>query len=314
MQKFAFQPVELGQHLALTAALGQLLFPAVDLQTDGSRDQEYEHQQIRRCRSVARNGHHDTAEYRLVYIRPEQQQIAEQNEHVVPLKPPDTPEPPNQLYDQIQEKRHREIIPDPAQRCDILRRQDKMRRRQHGIQHRIAPHNNRLRQLFVQALQQKQQKTRLQRNHQHQKPICDCPVVICRQQMQHIEILVAQAEQRADNREENILDLALKDRKQQKIHAEQAQRTAKHQGIQIPASAHVVDVLRSGQMHLRQTAAFAVHEIRVLTDHLDRAILAGVNRYEHVVDARLRLRRRRPHLADFEHFTAVYQHARAVIE
>ena len=32
-----------------------------------------------------------------------QQQIAEQNEHVVPLKPPDTPEPPNQLYDQIQE-------------------------------------------------------------------------------------------------------------------------------------------------------------------------------------------------------------------
>ena len=46
VQKFAFQPVELGQHLALTAALGQLLFPAVDLQTDGSRDQEYEHQQI----------------------------------------------------------------------------------------------------------------------------------------------------------------------------------------------------------------------------------------------------------------------------
>ena len=34
--------------------------------------------------------------------------------------------------------------------------------------------------------------------------------------MQHIEILVAQAKQRADNREENILDLALKDRKQQK--------------------------------------------------------------------------------------------------
>ena len=157
-------------------------------------------------------------------------------------------------------------------------------------------------------------KTRLQRNHQHQKPICDRPVVICRQQMQHIEILVAQAEQRADNREENILDLALKDRKQQKIHAEQAQRTAKYQGIQIPASAHAVDVLRSGQVHLRQTAAFAVHEICILTDHLDLAVLAGVNRYEHVVDARLRLRRRRPHLADFEHFTAVYQHARAVIE
>ena len=314
MQKFAFQPVELGQHLALTAALGQLLFPAVDLQADGSRNQEHEHQQIRRRCSVARDGRHDAAKYRLVHVRAEQQQIAEQNKHIVPFKPPDAPEPPNQLYDQIQEKRHREIIPDPAQRCDILRRQDKMRRRQHGIQHRIAPHNNRLRQLFVQALQQKQQKTRLQRNHQHQKPICDCPVVVCRQQMQHIEILVAQTEQHTDDREENILALALKYRKQQKIHAEQAQRTAKHQGIQIPASAHVVDVLRSGQMHLRQTAAFAVHEIRVLTDHLDLAILAGVNRYEHVVDARLRLRRRRPHLADFEHFTAVYQHARAVIE
>ena len=80
-----------------------------------------------------------------------------------------------------------------------------MRRRQHGIQHRIAPNNDRLRQLFIQALQQKQQKTRLQRNHQHQKPICNCPVVICRQQMQHIEILVAQAEQHADNREETYL-------------------------------------------------------------------------------------------------------------
>ena len=43
VQKFAFQPVELGQHLALTAALGQLLFPAVDLQADGSRNQEHEH-------------------------------------------------------------------------------------------------------------------------------------------------------------------------------------------------------------------------------------------------------------------------------
>ena len=104
-----------------------------------------------------------------------------------------------------------------------------MRRRQHGIQRRIAPHNDWLRQFFVQTLQQKQQKTRLQRNHQHQKPICDCPVVICRQQMQHIEILVAQTEQHTDDREENILDLALKYRKQQKIHAEQAQRTAKHQ-------------------------------------------------------------------------------------
>ena len=132
--------------------------------------------------------------------------------------------------------------------------------------------------------------------------------------MQHIEILVAQTEQRADNREENILDLALKYRKQQKIHAEQAQRTAKHQGIQILASAHAVDVLRGRKMYLRQTAAFAMHEIRVLADHFDRAILAGVNRYEHIVDARLRLRLRRPHLADFEHFTAVYQHTRAVIE
>ena len=47
--------------------------------------------------------------------------------------------------------------------------------------------------------------------------------------MQHIEILVAQTEQHTDDREENILDLALKYHKQQKIHAEQAQRTAKHQ-------------------------------------------------------------------------------------
>ena len=189
-----------------------------------------------------------------------------------------------------------------------------MRCRQHGIQRRVAPHDDWLRQLFVQTLQQKQQKTRLQGNHQYQKPIGDRPVVVCGQQVQHIEILVAQTEQCADDREEEILDLTLKDRKQQEIHAKQAQRAAQHQRIQILAAAHPVDVFRRGQVHLRQAAAFLVNEIRVLTDHLNHTVLAGVKRDEHVVNARFGLRRRRAHLADLEHLTAVYQHARAVIE